>query len=317
MNLKNKKMNVRLFNSIIVFSVLLAIVTNALYAQDLPDEDYQYSGRLSNNYAPHVEDCYVITYKNGESKIFNNDTKQFLPEVFTSFNYNSDMYWGIINNNWSFGKTNKPGTLLQIPVIKFDSLHSIDTYVSIVFKDMIMSVMYVDLDKKEYFLKDFSQYESYYGMAYRNSIVVKLKNNEVYTTTNDEKISGNNKYGYMYLPEGKLNSKLIVDEFITTPRTFDEIPFVKNNGKYFFYNFMEDEQLGKTYSSYKNIPIYGTIMGVYSNGVEIIDNKQIYNFELGKVNSVEFENIGDFVYAKITTSNGIYKLDIWNKTIQK
>jgi len=206
-------------------------------------------------------------------------------------------------------------TLFKILFNKFDSLHPVSLDVFITYKDLKKSVLFIDIYKAIYEIRNLPVFVEYKGEAKDHSIVIKLKDTEVYSTLNNETVSGVNKYGYLYLPKAKLNSNFIVDEFITFPRVFDEIPFVKNNGKYMFYNFIKNEQLGKIYNSYKNIPIYETILGIYDNGVEIVDNKKVYNFNIGIVKSVKFETIGNFVYAIITTSKTNYKLDVWNKAI--
>jgi hypothetical protein len=254
--------------------------------------------RLSNNYAPDVLDCYVETYTDGTSRILNKETGLYLNEVYSFFQTDHNDFCGLHDKHWCFGRADSALVKIRIAENSFDSLRYLGTG------------YYLAYSEQNKILKTNTWNSTYKLIAYDDFSSVKCGEFEG-TIIVSKSIQGNVKYGCLSLENGEFISDVFIDSVILCPRVLEEVALVYQNGAYRFYSFHENTLYGKKYLNYRIIPMYYTAIGIYENGVEILSDKKIHSFELGKVLDIEFENNGDFVYAHIKTDTGNFKLDLW------
>lgn len=275
---------------------------STVFGQPLDESKYKDVYRLSANYAPWVLECYAVENENGITRIYNENTGEFYPEKYRNFGSEHEYFWGLYNNFWHFGKADSAIISFKISNNKIQNLEYIGLYAFLVKNEG--KTMFLNTNKDdEYSFVECADFNEVYCLQYEKHIIV------------SKTVNGKNKFGCISLNSGKYVSEKWVDEVIACPRVFNEIAFVKINDTYRFYDFVNDKKMGMTYIDYKKIPIYHEVLGIYDNGIELMHDEQIYSFELGSVQSVEFSSQGDFVYAVIKTDLGNYLLDTWNREL--
>jgi len=282
------------------FLFILLFFSSLGNAQDNLKSKY----RLSNNYAPHILENYVVKYEDGTTRIFNETDQTYSKELYHQFGTDNNNFWGLTDDKWCFGDCDSAIIKMDFPKAEFDKIVNLGLDYYLVWRGDNQLFLHVDLYHQTHNFVSSIPFNSIECGEFERTVIVSLNDSD-----------GSTKYGCVSLETGKLFSDYLVDSMITCPRIFDEIALVKKGEKYQFYNFLTDKKIGKSYISYKRIPVYNTVLGIYENGVEIMDNEQIYNFDIGRVNSVYFENMGDFVYAYVKTAKGDFKIDVWEKKL--
>jgi hypothetical protein len=291
----------------IVLCVLWLLHLPAFYGQPINEDDYEKMYRLiEHRTSSFLLDYYAVEDSNGVTKLFNHTTDSFKPESYTHFGTNGNYFWGLHNDYWHFGDADSATIEIKIDASEIQHLEFIGDNSFITKRNGTSRFLLISTYKKDYSFVDCEDFDSVHCKEYNNHVIVSK------TFRN-----GKTKYGCMSVFTGEFVSDVFADEMITCPRAFDAIAMIKQNNTYRLYDFIADSALGHTYTGYKMLPIYDTPLGIYNNGVEFINKNQLYSFEVGRVQKIEFKSTGDFVYAALTTEKGTYKLDIWNKRLIK
>jgi hypothetical protein len=263
--------------------------------------------RLSNNYAPHVKNIYVVTFADKSVRLYDNDKDTLSNSIFNLFKSNSQICLGLKNEKW-YIYTDNWKLKASLNKSQFDSINIIDFDHFIGYKNEKQYLFYFKDSSDS--LVGFNEIKfsvTSIPVYYENGIFVTI-------ASKDNNING--KVIYLDFETGLIKSTLRADSILNYPNPFVEFSIIRQGKTYSVYSFISEQTVEDSFNKHYVVPFYFYPLILKDDYIGLGDHKDWKHIRISSVASVEFEIYGDLVIGILTTKKGDrHYVDLWEKKI--
>ncbi|MBI9067329.1 MAG: hypothetical protein JEZ09_08555 [Salinivirgaceae bacterium] len=309
----------------IFFIICIICVPIFLFAQE-PDIEQI----ITKHGLKQLEECtylnydnYLLYFNDRTVRIYNNETNFISKQRFTHFKKQSQVFLGISDKTWSIYIDSQDDTydefegwikIGELDEKQFDDIQIIDWEHFIGHKNGDFVLFYYNRDKDS--LEGFNK-----TIPIKRIISEALNlgdyNQGIFVEIASQDTSKNNRIAYIDYEKGVLKSQFLVDSIYNFPSPFNEFCLTEKDKKFYIYSYEKDAIIDSAFHSFHIVPLENVPLIIKENYIGIGDNKSWVKLEIKNIESIQFDQVGDHIYAIVKTKdNKILNVDIGNKTFE-